>query len=305
VHDDSTRALQNRRRRRQQYITALAALLLAVPALPTLGASQTDTTATIGATAREAAHEVRIGFTKAGREGIELAARLVENGGLIQLPISWTVTDAAGGRVYDGKTPTADFLAPPGDYEITVRYGTVTVKRALTLLPEQRIGVVFTLDIGGIRVLPRVEGIGLPAIKARSAIFATSGPDAGRQIALSTVPGEVIRVSAGTYHIETRFTPGNTVVSDKVTVKPGIMSAVELDHKAGIARLSFGAAKTGETLWIVTDAQGEALPPIPGNSAEVVLEPGDYTAEVTSGGATARAKFTVAAGETSSVTPAP
>jgi hypothetical protein len=305
VHDRSTRASYDRRRRPRNRIPALAALLLSALTLPALPASQADANDTTSTIARQAAHEVRIGFTKAGREGIELAARLVEDGGLIQRPISWTVTNAAGERVFDGETPEADFLAPPGDYEIAARYGTVTIRRALTLLPEQRIGVIFTLDIGGIRVLPRVEGIGLPAIAARSAIFAASGPEAGRQIALSTVPGEVVRVAAGTYRIETRFMPGNTIVSAKVTVKPGIMSAVEVDHKAGIARLSIGAAARGDTLWIITDAQGDALPPIAGTSAEVVLKPGDYVAEVTSGGETARAKFTLAAGETRTVTLAP
>jgi hypothetical protein len=300
MHDDSTRAGHHRRQRQHtKSISALAAVLLAAFASPALTASpseQTDTTATI---ARQAAHEVRIGFTKPGREGIELAARLEENGGLIQRPIFWTVRKDDGEKVFEGEVPTADFLTPPGDYDITVRYGTVTVKRALTLLPAQRIGVTFTLDVGGIRVLPRIEGLGLPQIGARMTVYAESGPEAGRQIALSTVPGEIIRVGAGKYRVETRFMPGNATNSAKVTVKPGIMSAVEIDHVAGIARLS-----ANETSWVIKDNVGETLPPIAG-PAEVALKPGTYVAEVTRGGATSFVSFSIEAGKTETVTLAP
>jgi hypothetical protein len=215
------------------------------------------------------------------------------------------VRNAAGEKVFEGEVAQADFLAAPGDYEITVRYGAVTVERELTLLPAQRMGIIFTLDVGGIRVLPRVEGIGLPAIATQTAVYATSGPEAGRQIALSKVPGEIIRVGAGAYRVETQFTPGNTVMSAKVTVKPGIMSAIEVDHVAGIARLIAGGEKTGDTLWLITDAEGASLPPISGTVAEVVLKPGNYVAEFMRGGTTKRVSFTMSAGEQRNVTLAP
>jgi hypothetical protein len=299
VHDLSTRASRHRRRR-HAHIPALAAVLLAAFSLPALAASRTESDST-GTIARQAAHEVRIGFAKRGREGIELAARLAEDGGLIQRPIFWSVRNAQGEKVFEGEVPVADFPAPPGDYEVTLRYGTVLVRRELTLLPEQRIGVIFTLDVGGIRVLPRVAGIGLPGIETQTSVYAVSGPEAGREIAMSSVPGEIIRVGAGAYRIETRFTPGNTVMSAEVTVKPGIMSAVEIDHVAGIARLS----AAGDASWVITDAKGEALPPIAGPAAEVVLKPGDYVAEVTSGGSVKRVTFTMNAGERRDVTPEP
>jgi hypothetical protein len=305
MHDVSTRASQTRRQRQKAHIPALAAVLLAASTPSVVAAARIESGETTGTIERRAAHEVRISFTGKGREGIELAARLAEGGGLIQRPILWLVRNAAGERVFEGEVPQADFLAAPGDYDITARYGTVTVRRALTLLPEQRVGVTFTLDVGGIRVLPRVGGIGLPALEAQTAIYAASGPEAGRRVAVSLVPGEVIRVGAGTYRVETLFRPGNTVMSARVTVRPGIMSAIEVDHIAGIARLSAGQTVTGDPSWLITNEHGEALPPIKGAVAEVVLKPGDYVAEMTNNGTVKRVKFTMVAGEQRTITPAP
>ena len=82
-----------------------------------------------------------------------------------------------------------------------------------------------------------------------------------------------------------------------MTVKAGIMSAVEIDHTAGLARLSFAGDPAADVLWRLVDDSGNTLPPIAGLSTEVVLTPGTYTAIAEIGGETLSANFAIGAGE--------
>jgi hypothetical protein len=290
----------DRRRRGALAAVALAAVFVSAPVQ---GASSVETAdpAETASIAPGAAHEVRIKQTKPGREGFELAARLVEDGGLITLPVGWTVKNMDGEKIFDGKAPVADIVAPPGDYAVTVKYGTVTVEQSVTLLEAQQLGVVFTLNVGGIRVLPRVEGIGLPGLKSETAIYALGGIARGQRVAASALPGEIIRVGSGAYRVETRFTPGNAVASADIVVKPGLMSAVEIDHAAGLARLSVPDASPSEVSWIVRDERGDELPKIEAISADVVLKPGRYLVSVLVDGVERATRFEIAAGETRAI----
>ena len=44
-----------------------------------------------------------------------------------------------------------------------------------------------------------------------------------------------MRLGAGTYRLESEIEPGNTVTHTEVTIKPGILTSLNLDHEAGIA----------------------------------------------------------------------
>ena len=111
------------------------------------------------------------------------------------------------------------------------------------------------------------------------------------------MPGEILRVKAGDYRIESRFAAGNAVAVADVHVKPGVMSAVEIDHAAGLARLSYVGAPDADVSWLVTDEKGEALPAIAGLSANVVLKPGAYVAKAQIGNELLTASFDILAGQ--------
>jgi hypothetical protein len=111
------------------------------------------------------------------------------------------------------------------------------------------------------------------------------------------MPGEILRVEAGDYRIESRFAAGNAVAVADVHVKPGVMSAVEIDHAAGLARLSYVGAPDTAVSWLVTDDKGEALPAIDGLSASVILKPGTYIAKAQIGDEFLTASFDISAGQ--------
>jgi hypothetical protein len=82
-----------------------------------------------------------------------------------------------------------------------------------------------------------------------------------------------------------------------VHVKPGVMSAVEIDHAAGLARLSYVGAPDIDVSWLVTNEKGEVLPAIAGLSANVVLKPGSYVAKAQIGDELLTATFDIRVGQ--------
>jgi hypothetical protein len=188
------------------------------------------------------------------------------------------------------------FLAP-GDYMVHITYGAAKFQRGLTILPGNHLTVSFVLNVGGLRVLPRVEGIGIPEAPSLSKIFALSGINRGQLIAQSATPGEVIRVPAGEYRVESRFASGNTLAVADVKVKPGIMSAIDIDHKAGLAHLNFIGSPGTDVMWNVMTADGLPQASMVGVSAHLVLKPGNYVASAEADGEVMTATFAIAVGE--------
>lgn len=303
MHDLSTRALQIRRQKSATSAALLTAALFLSPfaLADALSAPKTTDESAVAVIApkfqTKVAHDIAIELVKPGNEGLELSARLSESGGLIERDISWTLRDAQGGIVYDKNTELAQVSVPPGDYSVEARYGSASFSQSLTLLEANRLMVSFVLEVGGIRVLPRVQGLGLTAAQTQSLVYALSGADKGKLITISKVPGEILRVKSGDYRIESRFAMGNAVVVVDVHVNSGLMSAVEIDHAAGLARLSYVGAPDAHVSWLVTDDHGEQLPAIDGLSASLVLKPGAYTAKAQIGTELLTASFDIAVGQ--------
>jgi hypothetical protein len=300
MHDFSTRAGNISRQGSAIFASALAAFVFMAASstsVATAASGNTGTAIETPAAQRKTAHDIAIEIVKPGKEGLELTARLSESGGLIERDIAWKILDAQSAVVYDGIAPIADVPVPPGDYTIETTYGSAHFSQSLTLLQANHLMVSFVLDVGGIRILPRVKNIGLPAIETQSLVYAASGHNKGKLITISRMPGEILRVEAGDYRIESRFSTGNAVAVADVHVKAGIMSAVEIDHAAGLARLAYVGAPTTPVSWLVTDAKGVALPAIGGLSANIVLKPGTYVAKANIGSESLTANFEITAGQ--------
>lgn len=305
MDDFSTRPSHTRRQGSATSAAVLAAAffvtLAGLSALPQLArsASGPETTGSLPLqeTARPTPLSMAIQVVAPGSEGLELSARMTEESSTILRDIAWTIRDSAGMTVFEGLTPLADAVLPPGDYRIEGAYGSVRIAEAVTLLAGNRVALSFVLDVGALRILPRVKGLGPSAAASKSLVYAASGIDAGKLITISETPGEVLRVSAGDYRVESQFPLGNATASTLVKVKPGIMSAIEIDHLAGLARLAFVGAPGSAVSWKITPDQGEALPPIAGLNAQVVLKPGRYVAEAHVGTETLSARFEIGVGQ--------
>ena len=312
MHKAQSRASQASQGRRQRVATLLLFMSCSIFGSGQLAAATPPQAASPEITGSlplpEAPYDQRAFLTKAGTEGFELAARLKENGGLIGRPISWRVyrlstpPDVGGELVYDGEAAIADFLAQPGDYRIDIEYGLARYSRIVTLEPRQHLSLAFNLNIGGLRILSRL--VAPPSISFRTShrIFALSGADRMRLVAENAIPGDLLRLPAGRYRIESQLIPGNAIARSDIEVKAGMLSAVEIDHRAGIVSLALDSTAPADTTWQILDGAGRVAATASGAASDVVLSPGRYQVEVAVGKATLTRSITIFAGKRLEVT---
>ena len=252
----------------------------------------------------EAPYEVRTYITAAGTEGFELAGRLREFGGLITKPISWRVfkvfadETSTMDEVYRDDQAVAQFRAAPGDYRIEISYGLAVFSRTLTLEPGHHLSVVFNLNVGGLRVLSRLSAMTTHvSFHTSHRIYAMSGEYRGRMLAENAVPGELLRLPAGRYRIESELSPGNALAGTDIDIKPGMLSAVEIDHAAGIAHLTFESPGPEGVDWQVIDGDGRIAGTAAGESVDMILNPGRYQVMVFKGSEVRKTALTIKAGQ--------
>jgi hypothetical protein len=235
-------------------------------------------------------HELRIALTRQGTETIELAARLSEDGGIITLPVEWTIR-RGGETIFRDTVPVVDRVIEPGDYVVEAGYGTVRVAQSVTVLAGQSIGLTLILNVGGVRALAMVKDI--PPVRSIASSYDIYDEDSGRLVTRSHEAGEVIRLKSGKYLVESRLSPGNTVARSNVVIKPGVLSSLEIKHEAGIAiiDLADGLPWTIRDLSTGWTASGE------GGQDAVVLAPGIYEFESGSRGRQRLVSFTIGPGE--------
>lgn len=284
----------------RHILLALAALFFSGP-VHAASTAAIDRSPEISRSGADVGAEVRIELTRPGTEGLTFNARLAEDGGLIARPISWQVKALGGETLLTRDADMAELQAEPGDYVVEATYGTVKVERKVTLLAGERLAVTFVLNAGGLRILPKLKQLGAPAARPFTSIYKSSGVDGGTLVAITEEPGEILRLGAGSYRIESRFQPGNAQAMTEVTVKAGLLSAVEIDMNAGIARLDASVAQEREIFWIITDAKGEKLPAIAGPTADVVLKPGRYMLSTRIDGVEKTSAFTIEPGRVSAI----
>ena len=281
-----TRAVQHSEGRRLTTVAfaILATIILLSSAIGAYAAYNPDTNNIItGSLPTPDQHKEYLRKTEQGNESMSLSARLREDGGLINRNISWTVSKRdvlsakLGTQVYSGKTPLAEMKLEPGHYHITVRYGYAELDRNVKILPGTNLSVVFVLNVGGIRTLSQVTGLAAADYAlARHSIIALFDNKPEKLIASSIQQGEIVRLPAGNYRIESRFPHGNTVATAHVTIKPGILTSLNIDHQAAFAKLLL--RKNGETpvKWKISSLQTNWT--TSGNIAQpkMILSPGRY-----------------------------
>lgn len=248
--------------------------------------------------ARAEAHPVALEMVQPGREGLELTARLSPESPIIEGRIGWTIRSATGKTVYDSEAGSVDISLPPGDYAVDAVYGAARVSSSVSLPEGARLMVSFVLNAGGLSVDARTGSAGLPPARPRVRVFALEGGAQGQLVAASAEAGEIIRLPAGRYRVESRLAAGNAAAVTDVAVKAGVISKVGITVKAGLARLSFVGSPLAKVNWRVEDQAGAGVARRDGLAANLLLTPGTYTATAAVGGEVLTATFRIAAGET-------
>jgi hypothetical protein len=225
------------------------------------------------------AHEVMAMAVNPGDEAMILQARLTSGGGLINLPIRWKLSHMGfgGGVVAQGESAVFAAPARPGNYVVEIEYGFASFVQEIELPQAEQLTVTFILDVGGLRVLSKIDALTLPYGSAMThAVYSASGPSRGRLLTRATLPGELLRLPAGFYRIESTLGPGNATAETEVEIKAGVLSTVEIGHKAGVAQFTTPAA---DTAWTVRDFTGRAVATVTQAISELILQPGTYRVE--------------------------
>ena len=237
--------------------------------------------------------------------GMELAAKLAADGGTILRPVKWIVfgepADAPGTweKVGEREEPSPRFDLKPGRYVVQTIYDKARTARRISVEKDKTTVMTVTLNVGALRMLSRLGAVGDTSKSAEHLVYRLEGLGSKpKLIGTSDTPGALMRVSAGTYKIVSRYLPGNSVAEATARVQPGMISPVEIDHNAGIASLfAVHAVEAKPVNWVVTDADGQVVAMTDERRPSLVLRSGTYTATATAAGVGKFRKFDVKPGD--------
>lgn len=214
-----------------------------------------------------------------GAETLELSGRFTENATNYSDSIDWTVKSTTGEVVYSGASVVLTLPVPPGSYVVSGHYGNVAFEDVVSLAPNRSVAVNFVLNAGALRVAPHLTDQAVAAQPCTTAVFAVGGNAQGQQVATSLRPGEILKLSAGHYRVETTFVRGNVKATTLVEVKAGTMRSLNIALHGSLVRLPTLAQ--GGT-WQISNGAGETLT-IAEDVTELPLTAGTYQAEAKQG----------------------
>jgi hypothetical protein len=297
--DDSTRPSQKHRQWSAFTRCALAVLLFVGPSVqassrPEMNVEKGEETQSFS---QGTAHEVSISVVEPGAESISLAARLTLVSANVARDVEWQVRNEDGELILNATANEITSPLKPGQYVVEAQYGAVAVRESIQLIEGNSIAVNFVLNAGGLRVLSTLKGFPAEVMPTKTLVFSLSGLEKGKLIANSVQPGELLKLPAGLFRVENRVSNGNVSSVTDVRISPGKMSAIEVTHQAGIARLNYVGAPDEKVIWDITPVNGVKLSTLEGLSHQLALKPGTYIAEAHAKGEILTAKFVVVASE--------
>ncbi len=219
---------------------------------------------------------------------VHLSAQLTEDSPPIPDGVSWRVFGTAPSA--DGELPllasatggSVTLNMPRGEYLIHGAYGRAggTKRVAVVDRPQAQ---AFVLNAGGLR-LSAVVGED-QNVDTDQITFEISQDDAygARTIVLPQAEADkIIRLSAGTYHIVSRYGFVNAVVRADIEVYAGKLTDATIRHKGAEATFKLVEKEGGEALantsWTVLTEAGDTLHQSVGAFPTIILAEGTYTA---------------------------
>jgi hypothetical protein len=218
---------------------------------------------------------IALSAAAAGEEKLELSGRLTQNATNYADSIDWILKSPDGQTLFVGAAQILSLPLKPGHYDVIAQYGNVSFTENITLPANTSVAVNFALEAGALRIAPHLSDESASSLAAATNVYALSGVAAGQLAASSVTPGEIIKLAAGNYRVETRFQQGNVEASTNVEVKAGIMRAVDLTLHGSAVDLP---ALSADESWTISNASGDKLTLAPGVN-EAALKPGAYSAE--------------------------
>jgi hypothetical protein len=177
---------------------------------------------------------------------------------------------------------TADVRLPSGDYLVHAAFGRAGATKRVTISGRnQRESVV--LDAGGLELDSEVgEGRAIPPDRLSFEVMQENQNGDYVTVVPHADAHRVIRLSAGTYHVVSRYGNVNAVVRADIEVEAGKLTEATMRHTGAEVTLKLVSEEGGEAIantnWTVTTQDGLTVHESIGAFPSIVLAAGNYTA---------------------------
>jgi hypothetical protein len=212
-----------------------------------------------------------------------------------------------GALPIDGRHPLFDEMMggtttvqlPAGDYLVHAAFGRAGATKKVTVADDDQLETL-VLDAGGLQLNSVVGEDPIPGSDLTQEILQES--DTGELVTVvpNAAPGRVIRLSAGSYHVISRYGGVNAVVRADIEVAPGKLTETTMRHVGAEVTLKLVSELGGEALantnWTVITQDGNTVHESIGAFPSLILAAGDYTAVATHQDRVYSRDFTVEAG---------
>ncbi len=248
-----------------------------------------------------------------GSEGLELVARLASNSPPLSANIKWEIynftksSDGNRAQILTSDVARPNLPLAPGKYIVRAVFGVSSTAKVIEISPAQITDATFVLNTGGIRVKPVLIAGTPPAGKGpRQWIYLAStpqNPNLPRFITRADDPDQIHQLNAGTYELVSKFGTANAIIKTNVTVSPGLLTEVEISHKAGIVRFKLfkkqrGGLELKDVVWkLFDDEDNEVASNLAADTGEIIA-PGRYKVSAKYNGKTYTKMFNIKPGRT-------
>jgi hypothetical protein len=212
---------------------------------------------------------------------------LAEGGEPVPEGINWRIFGEQNGAptalIAEVEGGTMQLVLNPGRYYLHALYGWAMATTRFVVTPDHTAQTV-VLNAGGLR-LRGLVGDDQRIVSSRLR-FEVWGIDAatGERVLITDVArqDEVVRLSAGRYHVVSLYGTANAVVRADIDVAAGQLTELSLYHQAARVTLKLVNQRGGEALantaWSILTPGGEILFDSIGAFPAVVLAAGEYIA---------------------------
>lgn len=239
---------------------------------------------------------------------LTLAAQLTPDGPDISRGLTWRVFEPTPGpdgklaMVHQSQGGTATIELAPGSYLVHAAFGRAGATKRITVGPgDKRESLV--LDAGGLKLDAMMTGgLRIPPAQLEFQIFEADTDENGTraQVFSGVKPNTVVRLSAGTYHVLSRYGDVNAVIRSDIRVESGKLTEALVEHRAAQLTFKLVREKNGEaiadTSWSILTDSGDIVKETVGAFAQMVLAEGKYTAVAKNRDRIYQREFTVTPG---------
>ena len=253
-------------------------------------------------------------FSQSAPSGLKLSvsATLTSDGETISKGMIWRVF--ADKQSADGKLTIVEsasggstaFRLPTGTYFVHAGFGRASATKRITLNDEDQ-SVNLVIDAGGLILKAESEGSKIDSKDLLFSVFSFERDEDGKRelIARNIRPNRLVRLNAGTYHVESTYGKINASVRADLEVNAGEVTRATLQHHGAKVMLKLVTRRGGNplanTAWTVLTEQGEKVFESNAVSPSLVLSEGRYEASVRNGDQTYIHNFDVKAGKNANV----